>query len=197
MHAYHDQHRYFPMAAAPDKQRSWRVTLLPFLNRSDLYEQYDQNTWWNSTVNLPLAHEVVAPFDCVFRPANVNHNDQFLSAYAAVTGPGASFETSEFTRILDFTDGASNTLMVVEACGTRIIWTEPRDVRIDRHSATVNARGSRPHTSNGLLSSYHVGGAQALMADGSVRFISNELDPAIMNKIVTRSGEPLMQEELP
>ena len=42
--------------------------------------------------------------------------------------------------------------------------------------------------SAGWLSSYHAGGTQALMADGSVRFLSAQTDPALLKKLATVDG---------
>ncbi len=189
LHAYHDLERSFPMASVSDNQRSWRVTILPHLDAADLYQRYDQNRAWDSAINSPLAEERVGAFDCYFRPDSFDERDRFLSAYAAIVGPGAAFDPERSVTIASFTDGLSNTIMVTEACGKRIVWTEPRDVSIDQDALRANAPGLQLHQSSGILSSYHQGGAQVLLADGSVRFVSQNLDISTMQELVTRNAE--------
>ena len=52
----------------------------------------------------------------------------------------------------------------------------------------INLKGDAPGHSAGWLSSYHAGGTQVLMADGSVRFISENIDPTLMQKLATVDG---------
>ena len=52
----------------------------------------------------------------------------------------------------------------------------------------INLKGDAPGHSAGWLSSYHAGGTQVLMADGSVRFLSAQTDPAVLKKLATVDG---------
>src|SRR5262249_51180323 len=58
MHAYHDEHGYFPPAASYGKDGkpllSWRVSLLPDLNEGDLYKQFHLAEPWDSPHNKTL-----------------------------------------------------------------------------------------------------------------------------------------------
>ncbi|MCA9218829.1 MAG: DUF1559 domain-containing protein, partial [Planctomycetales bacterium] len=38
------------------------------------------------------------------------------------------------------------------------------------------------------IDSFHPGGAQVLMADGSTRFIADTIDPNVLQSLLTRSG---------
>ena len=64
-------------------------------------------------------------------------------------------------------NGVAFTLTVVEAAGSRRIWTDPEDLAEIRIPTGVNSPGAEPGRSDGLISSYHQGGA-----NGSVRFLS-------------------------
>ena len=196
LHNYHDMHRMFPTPVQPAFDRSWRVTLLPFMEQAKLYERYDQDATWDSTSNLPLTLEVVRSLDCPGRPFRLDDQRRFLAAYTAVTGPGAAFEAGQYTRILDIADGTSNTLMVTESCGKKIIWTQPLDVFTETDALQVNAPGSNLHQSDGVASSYHLGGANVLMADGSVKYLSQNVDQEILKKVISRSGEQYGPETL-
>lgn len=58
----------------------------------------------------------------------------------------------------------------------------------------INLNGNAPGYSAGGLSSYHAGGTQALMADGSVRFLSAQTDHAVLKKLATVDGGELVGE---
>jgi len=194
LHNYHDIFGGFPMAASPKPERSWRITLLPYLEEGDLHARYHQDEAWNSETNAPLTRERIRAYDCAVRPTGVDDQQRFLSAYAAVTGPDAIFHDHDSVHFRDVTDGTSNTIAVIEACGSQIIWTQPRDVRIDRERVSINGPGSQPGTSSSIGSSFHAGGTQVLRADGSVVFLSEDMDQSILNALTTKSGGETLPE---
>jgi prepilin-type processing-associated H-X9-DG protein len=112
-----------------------------------------------------------------------------LTAFVLVTGEGTAFPDGRGLRFDQITDGTSNTLMVTEACGQGIVWTDPRDVDVGRHPIAVNAPGSRSGRSPGILSSYHPSGAQVAMADGSVQYIPANIDPEVLRRLTTAAAE--------
>ena len=75
-----------------------------------------------------------------------------------------------------------------EAAGLRIIWTEPRDIDTAKQTLNVNAPGPTPEESTSVLSSYHSHGAFALYADGSVDFVSESIDPAVLKAMTTAAA---------
>jgi len=75
-------------------------------------------------------------------------------------------------------------MMVVEACGhDEVVWSEPRDIDVRQQSISVNAPGRRPGHSVSILSSYHSGGAHVAKADGSVAFLSSNMDPEVLRSL--------------
>jgi prepilin-type processing-associated H-X9-DG protein len=104
------------------------------------------------------------------------------------TGPKTVGEKSLGISFKDIADGSSNTLLVVEACGAQIIWTEPRDINVASQPTGINLNGAQRGQSKGWLSSYHAGGTQVLLADGSVRFIPANTDPSVLNGLATIDG---------
>ncbi|MCA9047991.1 MAG: DUF1559 domain-containing protein [Planctomycetaceae bacterium] len=196
LHNYHKVHRMFPTPVQAAYDRSWRVTLLPLLGRDVLYARYNQDAEWDHPSNLPLTEEIVPPLDCPGRRIRTDNQGRFITAYTALTGPGAAFETGKHFRIRDFTDGTPSTLMVTESCGKQVVCTEPKDVSTETDVLQINALGPQLHQSNGIASSYHMGGANMLMADGSVRMIGKDIDHEILERIISRAGEPAGQENL-
>ena len=68
--------------------------------------------------------------------------------------------------------------MVVEARHSGVHWTKPRDIDIRQpHSAAPDG-----------LSSFHFGGFQAALADGTVRFIPENIDPQNLKAWMTING---------
>ena len=199
LHNYHDVYSLYPMATYSSEgrtpERSWRVTVLPFLQQESLYQEYDQHVTWDAAPNVALQKTVVPAYDCLGRPAKFDDQGRFLAAYSAVTGTGALFENNKFRSAATIADGVSNTLMIVETCGAPVVWTQPRDINIDTNAIGVNLPGAIRHQSAGTLSSYHSGGANAVLADGSVRFFSQNTSPDILKALLTRDGnEPLPKE---
>lgn len=114
---------------------------------------------------------------------------------------------SQITRMRDFVDGSSNTIMVSEQSGlvganaisanygggwNGVSQTYPASamsnlstyfyagittVRFGPNTKTTTATASdHPYMTNTILNSFHVGGIHALMGDGSVRFVSDNVN---------------------
>lgn len=206
---YHNEHSRLPAHSVTVEQgppTSWRVDLLQYVpsNRprygdapsdSDLAADYDHNASWEDDGNLSVAQRQPQLYHC---PANRNPQDtqqRWYTAYAFLTGPGTAFPADGPLTLGQITDGTSNTLLVVEACGQNIVWTEPRDVDVSRETLQINAPGNQPGTSPGVGSSYHQGGAQAALADGSVRLLSEKISPDVLRKLTTAAGGESMTND--
>ncbi len=88
-------------------------------------------------------------------------------------------ERSTGVRIRDFTDGTSNTIFVVQA-KREIPWTKPEDISFE------------PETPLPRLGGFFAEGVHALFADGSVHFLSKDLDDTALRAAISRAGhEPL------
>jgi hypothetical protein len=156
-----------------------------------LFENYDQSSPWESEPNDSIARTQVSGMMCPSRhdqPNRAGEPRRFFTDYTMLTGPG-TFSGNFTPRTQDgITDGASNTLALVEATGLNIVWTEPRDAHVDREPLGINFNGSGKNDSPGMMSSWHVGGAQAVFADGSTRFLSQDIDPTVLKALTTVSG---------
>ncbi len=98
------------------------------------------------------------------------------------------------TSVRDVTDGTSNTLLLCERRGELTYYVGifsttqmgvPTGMKINSPQILVNSTGS--YEQNCGASSYHVGGAHFCMADGAVRFISNNIDFATYNYLGGKS----------
>jgi prepilin-type N-terminal cleavage/methylation domain-containing protein/prepilin-type processing-associated H-X9-DG protein len=159
----------FVLAPGGDRNLDWVVDIRPLSARG--------NSWNNG-----------------FGPANENHRG---------VGP-IGVNTS--TRIHHVIDGTSNTVFVGERHG----FSTPNNILFEVHSRTLwgycdtvhhtmSSAYFRPNQCkvgvdpspnpycHGLMSSYHSNGIQALMMDGSVRFVSDNIN----------SGNPAAWDALP
>ncbi|HXY34981.1 MAG TPA: M56 family metallopeptidase [Planctomycetaceae bacterium] len=160
MHNYHDVYQHFPPAVVigPDGKtpHSWRVELLPFLEQSQLYNQYRMNEPWDSPHNKQILRQIPDVFQSPFEdPASLD------SSYYVLVGPGTVFEGPQGIKIADITDGTSNTLMIVEAKRS-IPWTKPEDIPFD------------PKKPLPELGGFVKGQFLAAMADGSAHTFKTE-----------------------
>ncbi|MCX7428665.1 MAG: DUF1559 domain-containing protein [Planctomycetia bacterium] len=108
---------------------------------------------------------------------------------------GILFQRSRI-KVGDITDGTSTTLMVGEVIGLRakphqgLFWVT-WDV-YDTHNGINFPRRIEPgnawDVANGGFASYHPGGCQFAMADGSVQFLEEAIDQNVLMALTTRAG---------
>jgi prepilin-type processing-associated H-X9-DG protein len=184
LHNYHETYQAFPPAYVADAggkpMHSWRVLILPFLDQQGLYNEYNFSEPWDGPGNSRLLARIPPQYVCVSHPNAVGST---TTAYAAVFGEHCVFRGTEPVKIPDITDGASDTLLVVEAGDAGIPWMKPEDIDIAKHPSLGDQSG---------FSSRHIGGVHALMCDGSVRFLPQSLDPQTLKALFTRDGKDIV-----
>jgi len=174
LHNYHDNYGSFPPAVVTDANGkplySGRVLLLPFLEQTDTYKQFDLTQAWDSDRNRPLCETSINVFmDPSSADPTPGRTDYFF-----VTGTGAMFEGDKAFAMSAIVDGTSNTLAVVEARSNGAHWAEPRDIDISQPMSLP--QGNHPNINLGL------------MADGSVRAISKNVNPTVIRQLSTKGG---------
>lgn len=176
-----------PLAQSGDIPVSWRVRLLPYFDpyHKDLFEKYDQKLAWDSTQNEAVARKNATSMTCPTARNRKDERDRWLTHYTMVRGPNTISDAGRARPLRDIPDGWSNTLFAVEAAGLNIVWTEPRDAHIDEQPLGINFTGTGEYDSPGLMSAWHLGGAHAVFADGSTRFLSQDIDPAVLKALTT------------
>ncbi len=177
MHNYHSANNVFPRAICADADGkpllSWRVAILPYLQQNELYNKFKLDEPWDSPHNKGLLKEMPSVFLCVDRVKP----EPFTTNYRVLVGPGAAFEKNRDTGVVDFTDGTSNTVLVLEA-KEAVPWTKPDDLKFDPAAAPSLYGAGSPHP----------GGFNAATADGAVRFIKNTIDRIVFRHLITRNG---------
>lgn len=187
---------------------SWMVELLPSLGYQEVYDRFDFEKSWTEPENQRVCHELIPQFlnplddrqrldDPRFPAFAVTHfagmsgvenlpNDR-AAEWARAHPSAGVFGYHDMARITDITDGTSNTIMIV---GTgRIV--QPWAIG---GGATV--RGAREPLFGKYNGIGSVGlpkpGVIVVMADGSIRHISSDIDPEVFKALCTIHGaEPI------
>jgi type II secretory pathway pseudopilin PulG len=177
LHNYHDTWGAFPPAYTVDSGgrplHSWRTLILPYLDQATLFNRIDLSKPWDDRVNAEAFQTKISTYAC---PSSPTLGDK--SVYLAVVtdrsclGPGRSRQVNEIT------DGTSNTIIVIEVPHDQAVpWYAPQDA----DAAVLQSFGSTSKET-------HVGGRHSLMADGAVRFISQNLDQQTFEALLTAAS---------
>jgi prepilin-type processing-associated H-X9-DG protein len=162
----------FPAKAIVDKNGkpllSWRVAILPYLEVAGEKLDFKLDEPWDSEHNKKLINKMPAVF------ANPSLGGQGTTNYLGADGIDAIF-SGKGVSAQQITDGLSNTIMVVEA-DRAVPWTKPDELEFDPEQPTKG------------LGTIRNGGFNALMADGSVRFILKTIDAGLLRALMTKAG---------
>ncbi len=182
LHNYHADMGTFPAAALYDANGkpllSWRVAILPFIEENALYEQIHLDEPWDSLHNMQVAKKMPEVFACPY-PGD----RQGVTRYRVFTGDQAAFPdrslrpspSSEGRKIWEFTDGTSNTLLVVVA-DEAVPWMKPEELPY-APELPLPRLGSQ------------ASGFQVLFADGDVRYLRRRsIDDKTLRALITPNG---------
>jgi len=186
MHEYNEAHGHFPapaiLAGDGTPLLSWRVALLPHMGYGSLYQRFRLDEPWDSPHNRALLAEMPREFGCPAGPGR----RQGRTAYKVIIGPendgfsiNTAFAPSRGADIRHFTDGTSNTILVLET-DSFVPWTKPDDLHWAKGSPLPG------------LSSPHPDGAHALFADGSPKFLKPTIRPEILLALLTMNGNEVI-----
>jgi prepilin-type processing-associated H-X9-DG protein len=181
---YAETYGQFPPAVVRSKDGkplySWRVLILPFIEEQGLYDRFKLDEPWDSPHNKALLAEeprlYIPPMGCP-EPLYETH-------YQVFVGPGTAFERPGLT-FRDFPDGMGNTIMVVEA-REGVPWSQPSHL-VYELNGPLPALTIYPKLSGSYFTE-KVFGFNAAFADGSVRYLREGIDEAVLRALITRNG---------
>jgi hypothetical protein len=186
LHNYEGANRRFPPGAIYSKDGkpllSWRVLLLPYVDKQELFNRFKLDEAWDSPHNIKLLEEIPLVYKMSGRKGGT-HFQIFYSKGAKQPAapfiydpsglPPASlvpfnrgfstgFEPREgaFNLGSGFPDGTSNTILLAEAAEA-VPWTKPADLYYE------------PDMPLPKLGGYFDGGYHVAMASVEIRFVKN------------------------
>lgn len=179
----------------PDTRLSWLATLLPYYDHLDWRDDLNFARAWNDPINQPVTRR---PLEVVVNPALGPSKTKAgfpTTHYVGVAGLGSDagkLDPSDgragvfgyqprFSRG-EIPDGASNTIALAGVSGSLGPWASGG-------TPTVRSFTREPYI-NGPdgFGSGQQGGMVVGMADGSVRFLSSNIDPEVLRRLVTVNG---------
>lgn len=192
IHMYHDVAGHFPLAHSGfgyDRKTnewfrhrpylSWRVLLLPLLGEKELFEKFRLGEPWDSEHNkklIPLMPKVYCAPGCKAGDGKTN--------YLGVVGPNAAFPEKKAITIIEFHDGTSCTIMLVEVPDEAAVeWTRPKDFPIGTREPAKTLAGLRK------------GGFLTVFADGAPQFISSDVASEMLRLLLTRNDMGVVSHE--
>lgn len=250
LHNYHDVHGRFPpgwIAVDPTTRLSsahegisgagWAAFILPQMEQTNLYSQFNPDFAINAPVNVPFMNNILEAYRCPSdpqpdrwkisaegSPGNVlaelpiaNYVGSFgtgelhgcenspgtfpVTPSGQCIGNGAFFHNSS-VRFRDFTDGTSNTFIVGERRTRPLLdWYSTWVGMVpEGEEAFARILGGADHVPNHPdahfedYSSVHTGGAQFCLGDGSVRFLSENIDEGVFRSLATIQGNEVVSE---
>jgi hypothetical protein len=154
---------------------SWRVAILPFIEQENLYRQFKLDEPWDSPNNKVLSETAVKVF---LSPQHDRKTEPWKTTYLGFAAPNSAFPGGkQGLTFKDFSDGTSNTIMLVESnAASAEPWAKPADIKPDAKDPHKPVIGPYP---DGFLAS---------MADGSVRFFKKSISKEVLNALITRNG---------
>ncbi|MEM7312184.1 MAG: DUF1559 domain-containing protein, partial [Planctomycetota bacterium] len=188
---YESAHKQFPPPYSVDSEgnplHSWRVLILPYLDEVELYEKFNLDEPWDSPANLTAAENMPEVYRC---PCMAEEDHPMTTSYVTITGSKSPWPARGKRSIREITDGASETILVLESPRHRTLWTAPVDMRLKEISpANVNGDainlqplGPPLHASNGGSVT------PACFCDGHVSWLPESLNWKELKAMATSSG---------
>jgi hypothetical protein len=200
---YHGTYSKFPTAAQPnpelppEKRLSWIVEILPFMESSPTHSKMDHKKGWDAEENRFAA---VIGIKCLYCPGYSVPPTSTVTptCYVGITGIGADainspvedrragfFGYERTFKLEDFKNHTGSILMLAETSQVQGSWTA---------AGSPTTRGLIPNASpyigvGGQFGGNHRLGANSAFMDGSVRFLADNIDPAVWEVMATLSGK--------
>jgi hypothetical protein len=202
---HHETHQVFPAGGiewrAPGtttgRQLAWSVYLLPFIEQADLYDRLDLSLAFDAPRNAAAAQAVLPVFLCPTSLRGASLVDgRGPCDYGGIYGeriaspnqpPKGLMIYDQPLSLVDVVDGASKTFIVGE--DTR--WSEGQWINGRNVFDQAYAINAAPPFENDIRSD-HRGGALAVLADASVRWLPDDMDLFVLASYCTRAGKEIV-----
>jgi hypothetical protein len=179
----------------PQTRLSWIATMLPYYGYLDWHRRFDPAYPWNGPQNRSVARQTLPE---VINPAVRTRKSEAgfpVTHYVGVAGVGTDagrldaddpragvFGYARGTRPEEIADGAGNTIALLGVTERLGPWAAGGD-------PTTRALTQRPYIDGpDGFGSGQPDGMFVGMADGSVRFLSKNIDPVVLEQLATING---------
>jgi prepilin-type processing-associated H-X9-DG protein len=184
LHQYEAEQGGLPPVHTLDVSRaplcSWRTLILPYLEQTEMYQRYHQEEPWNSENNNRISKVRMEIWRCPSDDSTFIHESN--TSYVAVVGPHTAWHAGSGVKRGEIKDSLADTILLVEMKYSEIGWAEPRDLDLDQLPPGVTKQNLLHSLSN------HAGGVNVLFADGSVRFIREDIPWEDFEAMLTIDG---------
>lgn len=181
------------------RQLAWSLLLLPYVEQQPLYQRVNTGKPFDAPENAEAAATILLLYIC---PSATTQRELRQGRgpcdYGGIYGeritspnnpPKGMMLYDQSLAVADVTDGTSHTLIVSEDSDFRDgQWINGLNV-FDQAYAINQA----PSYENDIRSK-HPGGANGLLTDGSVRFLSETMDLKVLAALCTRAGGEVVSE---
>ena len=209
-----------PIRNEPQGQHvSWIVKILPYMEENVLFHRFDQDAGAYAPVNAPVRHAKISVLDCPssapFRedPDAVAYSE-YAGCYHDTEAPiqednhGLLFLNSSI-RYSQIFDGSTKTILLAEmipdqndlgwVSGTRA--TLRNTSRIEEPERTLPEQPARLNAQEekagplhvGGFGSYHPGGLNINLADGSTRFLPATTSQEVLRRLGNRADGEILE----
>lgn len=199
---------------------SWIVRLLPYLEQNPLASKFDSASGAYADANSLVRAAQISVLHCPSSPippvneASTVARSSYVGCHHDVEAPidehnhGLLFLNSKI-RYSEIYDGSANTILIAEALTSRdgLGWVSGTRATL-RNASKIEIGGpylpqpagstADPSETSGSLAvggfgSYHPGGINVGLADGSTRFISQSIDAALLRQLGNRADGEIMK----
>ena len=160
---------------------SWRVAILPYLDEKSLYDQFRLDEPWDG----PNNKNFLARMPAVYQGQRTEKDGK--TTIMVFTGKDAPFQEGRKTTFPSIIDGASNTIMAVEAGPDKAVpWTKPDDLPLRPHTTR------RPPWARSRLRAF-----LRLMFDCSAHAFKSDMSAETLRRLINpRDAQPVDMTEV-
>ena len=210
---------------APYYKYSLITALLPFMEQAEMFEQYRFDRTWNHADNAAVSDQELPLMTCPSAPGNrvaaadyAQCGDLWVAGLidtvlipAGIVEPqenwdGVYMDLESEPRIRDVTDGTAQTFLYFEIAGRPERYEAGKSVGVTLKTSRwadpdfafgINDYCGRLWNCNNAeeIYSFHPGGCNFPFVDGSVRFLSDDLDVRVFCAYFTKAGREVLREE--